>query len=150
MNLHLEQALDNEAHAYEVAATGDQRGNYRLGWAVVALYYSALHYIDAYLEGVCGVKTSSHEEQDRAIAASPHLAGLGVLADYQALRLASVEARYRMRQFSYSEYEALVAGPFARCKVAALDGTSVAATCGLAPHGAALAVELHKEVEQWV
>lgn len=97
---HLKYAQFCEQFAVWLAAIG---GRYLTAWALVLLHYSALHYIDAYLVGVCGIVSLRHMDQDRAIAADRDLQPVG--AKYIYLRETSEAARYRMRGFRRTEFQ---------------------------------------------
>jgi len=98
---HLEQAMLNEQLAMWLASREPERA---ASWAIIMLFYSALHYIDAYLEGVRAVSSPSHEAQDANIAADPEMQNRQVVERFQVLRQASIEARYRMRCFTVDEF----------------------------------------------
>lgn len=98
---HLEQAMLNEQLAFWLASREPERGS---SWAIIMLFYSALHYIDAYLEGVKAITSPSHEAQDANIMADPDMQERQIVEMYQELRRASIEARYRMRCFSVEEF----------------------------------------------
>jgi hypothetical protein len=79
-------------------------GRWLCSWALVALHYAALHYIDAYLVGVCGIESHAHTDQDQAIAADHELVAAGVGARYRELRALSEASRYRMQGYTRSEF----------------------------------------------
>lgn len=104
--LALRMAREAERIFTRPTAASKQAGRYLMGWAVIVLFYAALHYVDALLEDGYGWQTNSHEAQDAALARLP--AGKQwVATKYHALRAASEEARYRGRCFSRAEWHYL-------------------------------------------
>lgn len=95
-NWHQQEAMANKQRADDLFQKGDH------GWAVVLLFYAALHQFDAVL-GEGGVQTNSHEAQDEAIAAHPQ--SRIALADYQLLRSASIAVRYQGATLGYKGWQ---------------------------------------------
>ena len=69
-----------------------------IDWVVTVLFYSAVHYVEAFL-AVRSIHSPIHAERDRRVR--------NLLPDiydsYNDLKNDSVEARYYMRQFSVDE-----------------------------------------------
>jgi HEPN domain-containing protein len=70
-------------------------------WAITALFYAALHLLQAYLTRT-GIHVTTHMARDRYMRAATDL--LPILSDYRALRDASEHARYECRAFSGPEF----------------------------------------------
>lgn len=78
-----------------------------LDWIVIVYFYTALHYIDAYLASDWSLKSvSSHTERENFIVASKQDLE-PVISKYFHLKDDSVEARYEARQFSKEEVDEL-------------------------------------------
>ncbi len=84
---HLSKARDNQAFAESVINyTRPERE-----WGLIIRFYSAVHYVEAYLTSVnCG--TPSHEARRRQIKARPELAA--IVAPFQDLYNLAWNARY--------------------------------------------------------
>lgn len=68
---HLSKARENQAFAEGLI--NDSRSGRQ--WGLIVRFYSAVHYVEAYLSSLnCG--TSSHEARRRAIKARPELAAI--------------------------------------------------------------------------
>ncbi len=109
---HLAKAERNEA-AFTFLATQDPTF---LDWQIVCLFYSALHYVDAYLhvvQAVGAIHRPSHRV--RGDLASRHL-GAALAEDYDFLQDRSEDARYDAIGFDTAEVEALHAGRFLRIR----------------------------------
>lgn len=92
---HLSQASHNEKLV----------SNYKLldseftDWAITALFYSALHYVEAYFATKYNWHHRKHEKRNPAIRRClPHC-----YDDYKQLKYDSEEARYNNRRFSIKE-----------------------------------------------
>ena len=79
-------------------------------WEITSLFYSALHYVDAYLP-TRSQSPKSHKRRLDAIAAVSSLK-----EDYSSLYERSIDARYRMVSFSTEAADAVRTGPFFRVK----------------------------------
>jgi hypothetical protein len=96
MARHIQQAERNEdLYEYLGRATPPY-----YEWQVVALFYSALHYVDAYLATLSlpnGVHPGSHSERNYLVRVEAFLRGLWV--DYRELQDRSRDARYDLVSF---------------------------------------------------
>lgn len=109
-NIHLAQAGKNERFykTFDLATTEF------LDWAVTGLFYSALHYIDAYLARVKDYHPPEHKPRTRLVATE---AKLGIIyEDYRRLKDQSEAARYRVKKFKRKEVEDLESKRFKRVK----------------------------------
>lgn len=79
-------------------------------WAVIALFYSALNVMQAYLLEI-GVLAETHAKRQRAILGRPELAD--VLEAYDLLKIQSENARYNCERFDEDRYLALRSGEYA-------------------------------------
>jgi len=89
----LQQASDNEAASVYLEGTHND-------WAVTALFYAALHYVDMYFATHGPVHTfASHGERSTAIQAylTP------IWADYKVLLEESWHARYHCSRYTASD-----------------------------------------------
>lgn len=90
---HLSKAAHNEQFAEKLSKDG-QYANYR-DWVVTAYFYSAIHYVEAFLASKSPpVHSSRHRIRDDEIATDPQL--LPIYDDYRELKDHSSNARYDM------------------------------------------------------
>ena len=92
---HLAQAAHNELVAEALVAAS------HYDWAVTALFYAALHLIQAWLSQSQN-PPGNHAARERVMSNSAELRG--VLDSYNALRARSESARYDRHRFSAQEY----------------------------------------------
>ena len=90
---HLAEARANRAFAEGILASGDASPTH-LRWAVVLIFYSALHSVDAYLAGF-GRHPRNHEDRLWHL----HPASDDIWVPYRRLYDASRHARYELRGF---------------------------------------------------
>ena len=107
---HLPLAEFNEEFAETIAALPQRFP----AWEIVALFYAALHYVDAALS-LSNTHPGSHESR---IAAFRGVAE--TWADYRHLHRLSLDVRYNMVAYSAAEADAIKSGPFRSVKEAAL------------------------------
>jgi DNA-binding SARP family transcriptional activator len=69
---------------------------------MTALFYSALHAVNAYLSK-CHKSCSDHGERDREILEDPKLQG--IYDEYRDLKVFSQNARYHMHSYSQSQFQ---------------------------------------------
>ena len=62
-------------------------------WIVIAAFYAAVHYINAYLSERLGIEPLDHTERSDLVARVADLRQ--VMREYHRLRVAGYEARYR-------------------------------------------------------
>lgn len=94
---HLAKAERNERFSDTIASAAASAEQFQ-EWEIVALFYSALHYVDAYLDHSVGTHPASHRERRYAIANSPELWRIRRL--YSTLYNYSLDARYSISSFS--------------------------------------------------
>ena len=90
------QARHNES------AAGILAGEELFDWAVTALFYAALHEVQAYLIQL-GSQPASHTRREVEIGRHPEI--LPILDLYRQLRTHSENVRYDCRMFSADEFE---------------------------------------------
>lgn len=86
---HLAQARRNEDLYNHLAQVAPQF----VDWQITALFYAALHYIDAYL-AIKSVHPNNHEERNQYMGMVSHLKPIYV--QYQDLQNRSRDARYEL------------------------------------------------------
>ncbi len=87
---HLQKAVHNEQFSNSLIPTA------YTDWAVTGFFYSALHYVDAYLS-IKGIHHSTHTRRDNeAKGALPK----NIWESYRYLKDASEDARYNMGSFN--------------------------------------------------
>lgn len=97
-NQHIKMAGLNEQFGEEVLSL-EKRFN---SWAVVAFFYSALHWVDAYL-ATLGYHPPRHVERNDRLRRESILRK--IRSDYRHLKTDSVDARYNIRSFRDSEIQ---------------------------------------------
>lgn len=85
---HIAQAEKNE-RLYE-SLIGTEFND----WAVVSLFYAALHYVDAYFVQRAGVSPSNHSTRNILVSMTTELAGIEI--HYRELYARSLDARYEI------------------------------------------------------
>ena len=103
---HLAAAIRNEEFAMALSSLPTRYPE----WEVTALFYSALHYVTAYLR-TQGHSPQSHVRRNDMVY---ELTGIG--GDYEELLRSSVNARYNFRRFTPQEVDEIREGPFRRVK----------------------------------
>lgn len=101
---HLLQFERNREVAQRLSGTADY------DWAVVALFYAALHLIQAHLIRTSG-PVRTHSERNRRMLNNDDLKP--AYDAYRTLRDHSETARYECRRFAQEEFEAIRDGAFA-------------------------------------
>lgn len=93
---HIERAENNESfyNQFNLATTPF------IDWAITALFYSALHYIDAYLAKypAGGIHPASHGKREKFLACDNFTQN--IYPSYRELRDRSEDARYNLISFS--------------------------------------------------
>ena len=105
-NQHLSLAQSNERFAESIAVLPVRFPD----WETTALFYSALHYADAYL-ATHGIHPRNHDSRIES-------AKLFIRSweDYRHLYRLSLAARYNMASYTPAVADAVKAGPFRRVK----------------------------------
>ena len=76
-----------------------------IDWALVALFYSAMHHVEAYL-ATRGEHLRSHRTRDSVVGRDSKLKP--IFADYQELKFYGYNARYEMLAFKARDVEIAV------------------------------------------
>jgi hypothetical protein len=95
---HVKKADANREFGYGMNAAHPTSA----GWALTAMFYSALHYTQAYLLKT-GVQTDSHGDLFEAIKFDPKLKG--IYGQYRYLFDYGFNARYRLIVYGKSDVE---------------------------------------------
>ena len=103
---HLDQAARNEEFANAISGLDTRFTE----WEVTALFYSALHYVSAFL-AIQGYDAKNHHERRNLIAQHTN-----VSYEYDNLLQHSMDARYEMKKFTPEEVDLLRADDFRRVK----------------------------------
>lgn len=103
---HLAQAERNEEFANAISGLETRFTE----WEVTALFYSALHYVSAFL-ATQGYDVKNHHQRRNLIAQHTN-----VSHEYDNLLQHSLDARYEMKNFTPEEVELLRADDFRRVK----------------------------------
>jgi len=92
-DVHLLKAERNEGFALSLPLDWQPR----IDWALIALFYSAMHYVEAYFANR-NTHIRSHTARDNAIGRDPNLRK--IFAEYQDLKFYGYNARYEPPQFT--------------------------------------------------
>ena len=103
---HLAQVVRNEEFANAISGLETRFTE----WEVTALFYSALHYVNAFL-ATHGYEAKNHYHRRNLIALYTNLSN-----EYDNLFQHSLDARYELKQFTPEEVELLKADDFRRVK----------------------------------
>jgi uncharacterized protein (UPF0332 family) len=95
---HLSQAIHNRNFYDALTDPG------YLDWSVNALFYSALHYVDAYLD-TKGYDPNNHDKRLTLVASEHNLKK--ICFDYLTLKDESEAGRYRIKHFNLEEVKGL-------------------------------------------
>ena len=106
LNQHLPLAESNERFVESISSLPARFPD----WEITALFYSALHYVDAFLS-TQGIHPRSHENRIRSIRQYADS-----WEDYRDLYNLSLDARYNMVSFTSVNADALKTGSFRRIK----------------------------------
>jgi len=93
---HLKKARGNERFAKSLALTEQPW----IDWALTAMFYAAMHYIEAYL-ATKGQHPKSHMTRDGFVGRESNLRR--VFIDYQELKMYGLNARYEMVPFKAND-----------------------------------------------
>ncbi|HEX7360918.1 MAG TPA: hypothetical protein VF283_10540 [Bryobacteraceae bacterium] len=89
---HIAKAEGNEAFASEMPLTRQPN----IDWALVAIFYAAVHYVEAYFS-LSGTHLRSHTTRDRYVGRDPKLKP--VFREYSNLKYYAYNARYEATNF---------------------------------------------------
>lgn len=104
---HLDWAERNR----QFAATIKTGAAAHADWAVTAVFYSAVHLLEAYLAGM-GEHPGGHGERSQAF--QDHSVLVEVWEDYREMKDYSEDARYRCVPFVETDVDRLLDGPHLR------------------------------------
>ena len=103
---HVRGAANFEALAYSLLPDSPS-------WAVVVAFYSALHWIDAYLASAQSIHPKSHTERELCVRRTELRQ---VYDSYRLLNDRSRDARYDLRVFSADEARSLISIELSRIR----------------------------------
>jgi hypothetical protein len=103
---NLQEHLDKAQHNFDFLDSFDsnQRGNYR-GWIVTVYFYTALHYVDAYLANKGYKEFNTHEERKNHIVIFQSDLKPSIYRKYRQLEDDSRNARYSTKQFTRKDVD---------------------------------------------
>ncbi len=91
---HVRKAQENQAFNDEF----DSSTQARIDWKLVVYFYTAMHYVEAYLAKTLGMHGRSHTTRDNYIAREAGLKQIGT--EYMHLKYYGYNARYEPPQFN--------------------------------------------------
>ena len=100
---HLSQADKNEKF-YLAICSSNALSEQFTDWAVVVLFYSALHYVDAFLDTE-EIHPRTHTERNRLVSRKHQISD--IYPNYLSLHDRSIDARYNLVCFPLSAVERL-------------------------------------------
>jgi len=106
---HFCKALHNEEFWRKLYSEGFQYSD----WIVVGIFYSALHYIDAFF-GRSNIHLKDHERADKEISGDRNMAS--IYSEYRALKDYRWKASYRDRRFGKDEIDKDIIPNFEKIK----------------------------------
>lgn len=95
---HIQRAEKNEAFAGALNRTDPVQAD----WAITALFYGALHYIDAYFLSHGRGRPRTHGQREPRIRDSADL--IGIWPDYRRLKDMSLAARYDIANYAEADF----------------------------------------------
>ena len=98
---HIAKAERNERFYDSVTRNLASSQEHYHDWAVTGLFYSSLHYVDAYLDVGLGLHPESHIQRRGLVAKVHQLRSIERL--YTTLYLISLEARYGISTFTEAD-----------------------------------------------
>ena len=107
---HIHQAEWNERAARVLAETGGSQSRFT-DWEVTALFYSALHYVDAFLDFTGGIHPTSHPARNVLVASRTTVA-----LSYLRLYNRSLDARYNVVSIPPAEVDKLISDDYNRIR----------------------------------
>ena len=106
LNQHLSLAESNERFAESIAELPTRFPD----WEITVLFYSALHYVDAFLS-TQGIHPRSHDSRIQSIRSF-----INIWENYRDLYHLSLDARYNTVSFTSPYADTIKSGPFRRVK----------------------------------
>ena len=98
---HIAKAERNERFCDSISRNFASSPEHYNDWLITGLFYSTLHYVDAYLDSGLGFHPESHFQRRALVARIAELRPLEGL--YTTLYLISLEARYGVPTFTVAE-----------------------------------------------
>jgi hypothetical protein len=96
---HLKKVANNE----RFIASLDLTNNVNAEWAITALFYAAVHRVEASLAKVLGYHSNTHDDRKRSMAT---VSGMkGCFPDYRHLETLSRNCRYGIVTFTKRDYD---------------------------------------------
>jgi hypothetical protein len=95
---HIRKALGNETFAFSLSLDSSPR----IDWALISLFYSAMHYVEAYMDAMHSQHIRSHETRDQMIGKESNLKR--IYNEYCDLKYFGFEARYEVSDFTASDF----------------------------------------------
>lgn len=95
---HITKADGNAAFAAAIPLNSQPR----IDWALIALFYAAMHYVEAYLAVVFNQHVKSHTTRDSIVARDSNLKRIH--AEYMDLKFFGYNARYEMYAFKATDF----------------------------------------------
>jgi hypothetical protein len=96
---HVNKASENEAFASGLNVNSQASIN----WKLVVLFYTALHYVEAYLADALGQHGRSHTTRDNYVARETNLRP--IKNEYGHLKFYGYNARYEPDQFTQNDVQ---------------------------------------------
>ena len=93
---HIAKAEGNSALALSMTLENQPK----IDWALVILFYSAMHYVEAYL-ATLGQHLRSHTTRDNFVGRDARLRK--IFSEYQDLKYYGYNARYEMQKFTAAD-----------------------------------------------
>ncbi len=106
---HVKKAAGNERFALSISLTR-QAG---IDWALVVIFYAAVHYVEAYL-AKGGQHLRSHTTRDKVVARDATLKH--IYSEYHELKFYGFTARYEMYGFTADDFRKEAMTSFMRIK----------------------------------
>ena len=111
----LAQAERNERFAEAASSLAERFTE----WEVTALFYAALHYVNAFLKSQ-DLEPQTHHARGRLVQRHTE-----AWDEYHSLYVSSVVARYGLKRYTPAEVDELRAGPFQQVKTEMLQRLSL-------------------------
>jgi hypothetical protein len=96
-NQHVKKATENEAFFQNL----DESTQASINWKLVVLFYTGLHYVEAYLAKTLNQHNRSHTTRDNCVSRETSLRK--IRAQYNHLKFYGYNARYEEDQFTASD-----------------------------------------------
>lgn len=96
---HVKKAEGNEAFAASIEPTSQAR----IDWKLVVLFYTAMHYVEAYMAKSMGRHLRSHTTRDSVISKEANLKKVRVF--YAHLKYYGYNARYEVDSFTAKDVQ---------------------------------------------